>query len=31
METRIDEVADGIYRLSTFVPRGDSGIPSTSS
>ncbi|MGE0154530.1 MAG: MBL fold metallo-hydrolase [Reyranellaceae bacterium] len=27
METRIDEVADGIFRLSTFVPRGDSGIP----
>ena len=20
METRIDEIADGIYRLSTFVP-----------
>lgn len=26
MDTRIDEVADRIYRFSTFVPRGDSGI-----
>jgi flavorubredoxin len=26
METRIDEAADGIYRLSTYVPRGPTGI-----
>ncbi|MGE0659700.1 MAG: MBL fold metallo-hydrolase [Reyranellaceae bacterium] len=26
METRIDEVQDGIFRLSTYVPRGDTGI-----
>ena len=26
MQTRIDEIADRIYRLSTYVPRGDTGI-----
>lgn len=26
METRIDEAADGIFRFSTYVPRGDTGI-----
>ena len=26
METRIDEVQDGIFRLSTYAPRGDTGI-----
>lgn len=26
MQTRIDEIADRIYRLSTFVPRGTGGI-----
>jgi flavorubredoxin len=26
METRIDEIADRIYRFSTYVPRGDSGL-----
>jgi flavorubredoxin len=26
MQTRIDEIADRIYRLSTFVPRGAGGI-----
>ena len=33
METRIDEIADGIYRLSTFIPRSrrPPASPSTSS
>ena len=26
MDTRIDEIADSIFRLSTYVPRGDTGI-----
>ena len=25
MDTRIDEIADRIYRFSTYVPRGNTG------
>jgi len=32
METRVNEIADRIYRLSTFVPDiGPTGLRSTSS